>query len=134
MTDDFEFFTEGYETMTQIMARVAKKNGLDDPKDMMSGPKRKGRRPSVQIADARGEFIYEAYKTGRYSFKHIGKFMRMRGGESKMDYRPRDYKYVTMTVSKMLTRWCKKYNVERPRWGINTRPYWRALDAERERD
>lgn len=132
-SNPFDHF-RNYETLQQMAKRVTKKYGLSDYRDIMLDERRKGKRPSNAVADARGEFIYEAYKTGRYSLKHIGKFLRMCYGKSKDDYRQGDLKYVETHVNRMLTRWCKRYNVERPRWGVYSKPYWRAFNADNERN
>lgn len=124
----FDFF-ENYEGLDDIAKRVVKKYGLKRKQDIWVDKDNRGKRPSVQVADARGEFLYEAYKTGRYSLKHLAKWMQMRDR-----FGLHTSKNQQQIVDRMITRWCNKYNKPRPKWGPYTRPYWRAFDGEPEYD
>lgn len=76
-----------------------------------------GRRDK-HIMEAVGEFCYEAYKTGVYSLTAIAAFCNVRGRRGNR------------TIDDRISSYCNRHGIERPRWGIRTKPFWRIFDEQ----
>jgi hypothetical protein len=64
------YFIEDYETLPELLERVSGRYGVN-PKDLLgTGKKIKA------VNDARGDFCYQAYLSGRYSLKYLAMFCK----------------------------------------------------------
>jgi hypothetical protein len=99
--------------LTGLARRIAKKHGVSVAE--MRRPTRQGRRPK-HITDAIGEFCYEAYKSGLYSLTAIAVFCNVKG------------KRCNRTIDDRIREYCRRHGLERPRWGMYSKPLWRIFD------
>lgn len=103
------------ETLTVIGRRVAAKHRVA-LRDLKSNGK--AAPPSRQISDARADFAYQAYKTGKYGLSIIAQWCKITSP------------YRKQVINNRITNWCKKRGIERPRWGMDSKPFYRLVDND----
>ena len=118
-----------YQSLQSILERVARKHKVSVAE--MKYNRHYSRRPSNAIADARSEYAYEAYKTGNFSMSNIARGIN-RIAANEIGTRKGDA--ARTRVLDLINRHCRIHGLDFPHWPRDSKPYWRTLENEQDKD